>query len=757
MALALSAGAALAWGQEAAKPSAPLPFPKPSAEALQFFESKVRPVLVQQCGACHGEKSARGGLRLDLYAALLKGGESGPAIQPGDPDKSPLIQVLRYDGPVKMPPQGKLRAQQIEDLTAWVRMGAPWPEEKGKGQDAARGHAAPSGPHWAFQPVKPPAIPAFPKAKALVRNPIDAFIRQQLTSKGIQPAPRATKRELIRRLYFDLIGLPPAAEEVDRFTADTDPLAYEKLVDQLLARPQFGERWGRHWLDVVRYGQTNGYERDDEKMHSWRYRDYVIQSFNADKPYDQFLKEQLAGDELDTVTDHSLIATGFYRIGVWDDEPDDAKQAEFDNLDDVLSTATQAMLGLTVGCARCHDHKFDPVSQEEYYGLLSFMRNVRRYANVDPAKDRDPAIFHKLTDGTETLAVKETGTAPLKTTILIRGNAATPGPEVQPRFLSALRGGKPWLPELPPSGTNGKTTGRRRVLAEWIASRENPLTARVMVNRVWSHLFGRGLVESANDFGRNGEKPTHPELLDHLAGRFSGAWSIKSLIRQIVTSETYRQSSRTANPKGVATDPGNTLLWRQNLRRLQAEAIRDSILATSGKLNLAMGGRGIFPKLPPEVLSTQSRPGSGWDQNLSEVVRSRRSVYVFVKWTLGVRFLEVFDATTPDSSVAKRPTPTIAPQALVMLNSAFMDEQSEAFAVRLLKEAGPDLDQQVQRAFRVALGRQPTAREAQVGRDYITRQLQLVSPGPSPEPAQRKALAAFCKVVLNLNEFVYVD
>jgi mono/diheme cytochrome c family protein len=790
LSLTLTGGTVLAWAQAPVPAVGPKSVPQGAArpeaqrEGERFFEAKIRPIFAQQCQTCHGEKVQKGGLRLDVAAAFRKGGDSGPAVIAGDPDKSPLLHALRYDGPVRMPPQGKLKPQQLEDVATWIRMGAPWPEYRGQGTGAGEQGKTPEkaqGPFWSFVPVKAQRVPAV-KNKAWVKSPIDAFVLAKLEAKGLQPSPQASKRELIRRAYFDLVGLPPSPEDVERFLNDASPDAYEKLIDKLLAMPQFGERWGRHWLDVVRYAQTNGYERDDEKPEAWRYRDYVIQSLNADKPYDQFIKEQLAGDELSPVTDASITATGFYRIGVWDDEPDDLKQAEFDNLDDMLSTTSTAFMGLTVGCARCHDHKFDPIAQDDYYSLLAFIRNVKRYEVPDP-KVANPPIFVKLSNGERSLAISEYGATPKKTQILIRGNAATPAGDVVPHFVTALCGSKEAAtPKLPEPAPNSATTGRRRVLADWIASPAHPLTSRVMVNRIWQHLFGHGLVATPNDFGHTGLTPTHPELLDWLAGAFvsgegrgeggegrsaallprssslstSGAWSIKRMIRRIMLSSTYRQSSRIRNARAVTVDPANQLLWRQNLRRLEAEAIRDSILATSGKLNLKMGGQGIYPVLPPEVLSTQSRPGNGWGKS-SEEERGRRSVYIFSKRTLGVPFLESFDATTPDSPVGARPVTTIAPQALILLNSAFMDEQSSAFAARLLKEDHPHAAAQVTRAYRLALGRQPTPREAAIARAYLDRQLQACGDQmPKPE-AERRALTAFCKVVLNLNEFIYID
>jgi len=761
--LTLCSGAGLGWAKDAA-PGGKSPATVPSAppaqsEGTRFFESRIRPLLIQQCQACHGDKLQKGGLRLDTSAGLNKGGETGAVVVAGDPAKSALIQAVHYTGPVKMPPAGKLKSQQIADLTAWIQMGAPWGFEASKPTgkpavstaDAERAQLEARRAHWSFQPVhsqQPPSV----RDRVWGQRPIDAFVLSRLEAKGLKPSAPAAKRELIRRAYFDVIGLPPSPEDVDRFLTDSSPDAYERLLDRLLAMPQFGERWGRHWLDVVRYAQTNGYERDDEKPHAWRFRDYVIKSFNDDKPYDLFIKEQIAGDELDQASDESISATAFYRLGVWDDEPDDPVQAEFDNLDDVLATTGQAFMGLTIGCARCHDHKFDPVAQQEYYSLLAFMRNVKRYVKHDD-KAADGTIFATLKDGGKTLAVHEYGVTPLKTQILIRGNAETPGAEVQPGFVRAL-GGVKTAPTMPEKSANGRTTGRRRVLAEWIASPEHPTTSRVMVNRIWQHLFGRGIVSTPNDLGHTGVAPTHPELLDYLASDFTrSGWRVKRMIKEIMLSATYRQSSRSVHGKSGKVDPANSLLWRQNLRRLEAEAIRDNILATSGKLNLQMGGRGIFPVLAPEVLSTQSRPGAGWGTS-TEPERGRRSVYIFMKRTLGVPFLETFDATTPDSPVGARAVTTIAPQALVLLNSTFMDEQAAAFAERLSAAHPKDTEAQIRLAFRLALARQPTDGELGIARTYLARQRATTA---NTEVAERKALGAFCKLVLNLNEFIYID
>jgi hypothetical protein len=684
----------------------------------------------------------------------LQGGASGPAIVPGNPKESLLIRAVNYQD-LEMPPGKKLAKKDVALLEEWVRIGAPWPGSA----PAAGAGPRPSGLQvtdqdrrsWAFQPVRRPAVPRL--AAGQPANPIDAFVLEKLKTRGLALSPPAPRRELIRRAYFDLIGLPPSPEAVDAFVADPAPDAYERLLDRLLAMPQYGERWGRHWLDVVRFAQTTGYERDDEKPDAWRYRDYVIKALNEDRPYDQFVREQLAGDELDAVTDDSLTATAFFRLGVWDDEPDDARQAEFDDLDDMLSVTASTFMGITLGCARCHDHKFDPIPQEDYYSMLAFLRNIRPYSK--PGKGAEKANFLKLKAGGQTLAVQEFGSAPKATHVLLRGSAATPGKEVQPRFVQVLCPSAEAAAAMPGAAPTAKTTGRRRVLAEWVASPQNPLTARVIANRLWHYHFGRGIVATPSDFGKTGVGPTHPDLLDWLAAEtVAGGWRLKRMHKLIMTSRAYTQSSRAHNTRAETVDPGNGLLWRQNLRRLEAEAIRDNILAASGRLNLKMGGRGIFPTLAKEVLETQSRPGYGWGKSSKEE-ECRRSVYIFVKRTLGVPFLETFDEASPDTPTAARPTTTIAPQALILLNSKFLDEQGRALAGRLIGEGGSNPAANIERLFRLALGRSPDMDEARIARAYLERtQQELKLPA---ENSYREALTMLCKVVLNLNEMVYVD
>jgi mono/diheme cytochrome c family protein len=817
---------------EAAEPEKAAP---PSPEAMRFFESKVRPLLVENCYKCHGPDKQKGELRVDSRTALLEGGDQGPAIVPGQPDKSLLVKAVRHESAdLKMPPSKKLTREQIDDLAKWVQMGAPWPG--GDAPVVTRKSEKPitdkDRAHWAFQPIRRPAVPAIRNPAFPIRNPIDAFILARLEAKGLTPNPPATPRELVRRLYYDLTGLPPTPEEVEAFVNDPSPEAYEKLVDRLLASPQHGEKWARHWLDLVRFAETNSYERDNPKPNAWRYRDYVIRAFNEDRPYDRFIREQLAGDELGT-TD-GFIATGYYRLGIWDDEPTDRELARFDGLDDIVATTGQVFLGLTLDCARCHDHKIDPIPQKDYYRLLAFFNNINHYRNGGPTDEvplftdtaskeayeaRVRALeqrrgelqaavttfedeFRKLyqqvhgqeltgpdvpklarTDGAKllgkerydryaeqrrellelqkqkvaaemALCVTERGSQAPDTFVLLRGNPHVKGEKVQPGFPQVLGVPDPVLPTPPPGA---KTSGRRLVLANWIASPDNPLTARVMVNRLWQHHFGRGIVRSPNNFGLQGDRPTHPELLDWLAAEFinpasggkSSAWSMKHMHRLIVTSSAYRLSSR-GNPTALAADPINDLFWRFDMRRLTAEEIRDTILAVSGVLNPKMYGPSIYVDIPREVLAGQSMPGKGWGKSPPEE-QNRRSIYIHVKRSLLTPILEVFDLAETDRSSPVRFTTTQPTQALAMLNSDFLNQQAGVLAQRLRREAGDDVSRQVRRALQLTLVRPPSEAEVRRGVHLIARL--RGEPGTSPEVA----LKNFCLMVLNLNEFVYLD
>ena len=666
--------------------------------------------------------------------------------------------------------------------------------------------------YWAFQPATRPAIPTSGRPASVGTHPVDAFVSAKLLEKKLSMNRAATPRELVRRAYFDLLGIPPTPEEVAAFEKDPSDKAWVELVDRLLASPHYGERWGRHWLDLVRYAESNGYERDGPKPNAWRYRDYVIEAFNADKPYDQFIREQLAGDE---IADEQLasvagskewrdaiIATGFYRLHVWDDEPDSTVKAEFDDLDDIMVTTGTAFLGLTIGCARCHDHKYDPISTADYYSMLSFVRSIDGYGqhhtggggrgtgkiqrplvsaaevakweaektarvkeaeqrlaqasdaetrkrlerDLKKAKDAAPPFDYALT-------IAENGSKAKATRILARGDVFTPKGEVDPAFPVVL--GQP-LPKFSQRASEAKSTGRRRVLADWIASAPNPLTARVMVNRIWQKHFGVGIVPTPDDFGQTGERPTNQPLLDYLASDFvASGWSVKQMHRLIMTSRAYRMSSRADNRKALAVDEANTLLWRQNLRRVEAEVVRDTMLAVTGTLNPKRGGPSVFPTLPKEVHGTQDSSGKGWADSSAEE-QNRRSVYLVVKRALKVPLLECLDFANSASPVAVRPTTTTAPQALMLLNDSFVQTQGSALAERIRREAGEISERQIARAFQLVLQREPTRAEVKAALALLADQRKRALAEGAKEP-ERVALNSFCRGLLNLNEMIYVD
>jgi cytochrome c553 len=740
--------------------------PAPPSSAARFFETRVRPVLANNCFRCHGEKKQKGKLRLDSLAAILGGGEQGPAVVPGRPEKSLLLRAVSHEDPdFKMPPGKKLPREQIADLAAWVKMGVPWPGADPSAAVPARKTemrvTAKDRAHWSFQPVRRPAVPAV-MDRTWVRNPIDAFILAGLEARGLRPNGPASRHELVRRLYYDLTGLPPTPPEVEDFVNDPAPGAYEALVERLLRSPRHGEKWARFWLDLVRFAETNSYERDDPKLNAWRYRDYVIRAFNEDRPFDRFIREQLAGDELPDADADSLIATGYYRLGIWDDEPSDPLQARYDGLDDIVATTGQVFLGLTVDCARCHDHKIDPIPQKDYYRLLAFFHNVNHYRNGGPTDEvrlvtgpsgRRSFEYLKVgprrekAAGDMALCVTEAGARGPDTFVLIRGNANVRGDRVEPAFPLVLGGGTPKIAQPSPGA---RSCGRRRALADWIASADNPLTARVIVNRIWQQHFGRGIVRTPSDFGLQGARPTHPELLDWLASDFvRHGWSLRHLHRLIVTSSAYRMSSR-AEPKALAADPANDLFWRFDMRRLTGEEIRDSTLAVSGSLNLKMYGPGVYPEIPKDVLAGQSVPGRGWGKSpLAE--QDRRSVYVHVKRSLLLPILEAFDLPETDRSSPTRFSTTQPTQALGMLNGDFLNQQAARLAARLRREVGADVGACVRRALYLATARPPSAEEVRRGVQLV--QALRAEDGVSEE----QALTYYCLVVLNLNEFVYLD
>ena len=1024
------------------------------------FQDQIKPLLDQKCISCHGPDKQKGGLRLDSRAAALKGGEHGPALVPGDGQKSLLLQAVRHaTKDLAMPPKEKLPAKDVAALEAWVKAGAPWPEPvavlfedepeflaaltSGNGKarlvtdDVFRGKAAlgvtplqreaPKIPGWNFEvreqpapgqvrfmrfawkkrgggsvmfelarsgawpdakdpkgryvagpnttgwaaisvadaaptawtvvtvdlwkdlgnctltglaptcdkgdeaffdsvilgpdvasldayapgngqlalkaatPPKPlgdawtdpenpirkiwrgerldlwslkapvrSAPPSIGNRQSAITNPIDHFLLAKLAEKKLAFSPEADPRTLIRRLYFDLIGLPPTPEEVQSFVADKTTGSYERLVDKLLGSPNYGERWARHWLDVVRYADTNGHERDEFRPEMWRYRDYVVRSLNADKPYDRFIREQIAGDELlsgppKTASDaDALIATGFLRLGTYDSTAsifqEDRKQRN-DLMADLVNTTGSAFLGLTFSCCNCHDHKYDPLTQADHFRFRAFFAAVKsrddlpidlspeqeaiknHNATVDkqaaeaakavdealsPARQklRDERIAKlpadiqellkiddakrddatkkqlaphldklKVSDKDALAALDEAGkklhaeaTAKVDalkkqkraftvamavtdgnaepTKLFYQGDFTEPRDEVQPGFLSVLDP-NPAKVKPAPAGT----TGRRLALAEWIASPTNPFTARVLVNRLWQHHFGAGLFANPNDLGYAGPKPTHPELLDWLATEFvARGWSVKAMHRLMVMSQAYRQMSnvelRMSNTAADrltrhsqlairnSSDPDNKLLWRQNPRRLDAETMRDTLLAVSGKLRPYAGGKPLWPPLPEEILKAQ--PGvleglegkdggrrQGWYADKEDDC-DVRSLYLIQKRCVPLPFLQVFDLPDTASSCARRDVTTVAPQALNLLNSDFSQRAAKALAARVTAEAGDEVPRQIERAVWLALGRAATANERQQATTFLARH-------------GKTALPEFCRALLNVNEFVYVD
>ncbi|MBI3463138.1 MAG: DUF1553 domain-containing protein [Planctomycetes bacterium] len=644
--------------------------------------------------------------------------------------------------------------------------------------------------HWSLQPRGNPQPPAFsdPADQAWTRTAIDGFILAKLKQAGLRPAAEADRRTLIRRLSFDLTGLPPTPDEVTAFIADPAGDAYERLMDRLLASPRYGERWGQHWLDVVRFAETEGFEYDRHLPDGWRYRDYVINAFNADKPYDRFLLEQLAGDELDSQDQELLIAAGFHRLGPVRRNAGNQQVASSrgEVLTEMTNVVGTALLGLTVGCARCHDHMFDPILQKDYYRLQAFFaathednRSLAPNADETAWKTQTDRIMAEI-DGLkeqlsglsgETRAPLEAKLAeaesrlplPLPTIVTVRNNPdertqihvltrgdwSRPGEAVGPRVLGVL------LPESAPELTADIEQPRTR-LAQWIVDPANPLTARVIVNRIWHYHFGRGLVNTPNDFGRNGGAPSHPELLDWLANQFvAGGWSIKKLHRLMLLSNTYQQSSNpqpsTLNPQPFSNpqsaicnpqsvDPENRRLWRFNRRRLEAEELRDAMLAVSGRLNLKTGGPSVIVPVEQDLIDLLYKPAQ-WAVTPDPTEHNRRSVYLLAKRNLRLPFMETFDQPDLQISCARRESSTHPPQALELLNGRLSNELAEAFAARLLREAGTEPAKQVELAFALAAGRSPTERERGLAVGFLREQ----------------SLREFALAVLNLNAFLYVE
>ncbi|MEL7497996.1 MAG: PSD1 and planctomycete cytochrome C domain-containing protein [Planctomycetota bacterium] len=804
-------------------------------EAIAFYNTKVKPILKANCFECHADdpEDLQGSFAITSHASIMRGGDSGPAVNPKQLRESILIRAINYDQ-YEMPPSGQLSKEEIGIMTRWVKLGMPFDpaDEKDLTADLESHSTVPqvnaeTKKFWSFQIVTRPDVPDVDPKQAWVKNPIDHFVLKRLEASSLSPAPQASKATLIRRVYYDLTGLPPSPEQVEAFINDPDPQAYSKLVDQLLASPHYGEKWGRHWLDLVRYAESNSFERDGTKPFVWRYRDYVIRAFNDDKPYDQFLLEQLAGDELENVTNESIIATGYYRLGAWDDEPADPKLARYDDLDDIVATTSQTIMGLTVNCARCHDHKIDPIPQKDYYRLAAMFENIRRYGvrsdesvfdasvktlsgdateeqkqtyaanlrRVDQSIDKIVALVKPDFESVEhedfqyemnqlaivkkrvgkqitqkqfnrfrslhnerkkliesppgsirVLCVKERGAKADKSFVRIRGNPHVVGDEVEPGFISVL---SPPEPVVRP--VNDQSIGRRLTVAKWLVDPSHPLTARVMANRIWQFHFGRGIVRTTSDFGFQGSRPTHPELLDWLASEFvARKWSIKSMHRLMMNSAAYQMSSR-FDESAFGKDPSNDLFWRFDLRRLTAEEIRDSILEVTGQLNREkMYGPSIFPTMPAEVLAGQSRPGKGWGRSSDEDKR-RRSVYVHIKRSLGLPILSVHDSADTDNTCPVRFITTQSTQALGMMNSEFTNDQARKFAVDIEAKNLDSIEAKVTAILRRVMQRQPTSSE-------VARGLKLIEQWRTEDKVSAKqALEYYCLLALNLNEFIYVD
>lgn len=779
-------------------------------EQIAFFEQKIRPVLVERCYECHSADAAKlkGGLLLDSQAGLLKGGDSGPALTPGDPEASLLITALRHANPdLSMPPRQKLSDLEIAAFEEWIRMGAPDPRTDdtvavARAREAINWEQAREW--WSFRPVQKPALPAV-KTSGWPTTDLDRFILARLEQEGLTPSADADRRTLIRRVTFDLVGLPPSPDEVDSFLADRSPDAFLRVIDRLLASPAYGERWGRHWLDVVRYADSAGDNSDFPIPQMYRYRDWVIRAFNRDLPYDDFVREQLAGDLLPASDSEEaqsrLIATGYLanarRFG---SRVEDYPQHL--TIEDTIDNLGRTFLGLTVNCARCHDHKFDPISAADYYGLYGIFHSTRypwpgieleqrqrdlvplvppeRLAEVEAIKKNRDQEQQRLESVVKELknslkdqkdeekkaaeaalkeaekAVREHVAQPLPyelayavaeaakredVPIQMKGDPAKPGEVVRRRFLTVLKG------EEVPASESG--SGRRQ-LAEWIVDQSNPLTARVMVNRIWLHHFGQGLVPTPNDFGRQGKPPSHPELLDWLAGEFmESGWSIKALHRLVLQSRTYQLSSR-PTPAAAARDPNNEWLSYYPPRRLEAEALRDTLLVLGENLDTSPAGPHPFPP-EWEWKFTQHHP-------FKAVYDSRhRSVYLMTQRIQRHPYLAIFDGADPAASTPVRLASTTPLQALYLLNDAFVHEQSRRFAARLMREAGDDRTR-MDRAYQLALGRPPEADELDDGQEFLRAVRSRLEAGEEkPANVEEPSWQAFTRVLFRLNEFVYVD
>jgi hypothetical protein len=711
--------------------------PSVSEEDAVFFERSVRPLLAERCWECHAGDAPEAGLRLDSWDAMVGGGDSGPAVMPGKPGESLLVTAIHYSGQPQMPPDGKLRPEEIDILVKWIDRGAPWPKSPGPSRAAKPGFeiTPEDRAFWSFQPIADPPVPGVDN-ESWPQTTIDTFILARLEEVGLAPSPPADKRTLIRRATFDLTGLPPTPEEVAAFLADDSPDAFARVVDRLLASPHYGERWARHWLDVARYGEDQAHTFEARLYtQGFRYRDWVVNALNEDMPYDEFLCAQIAAD-IDGGSDASnenLPALGFFATGpiYYGD------RRKLDQFDDRIDTLTRGLLGLTVACARCHDHKFDPISTADYYALAGVVAStdyvvvplVSEEEAEKAVKDEDHRLKKKKEKKKKNApppyphvhAIREA--EPRNLQVHLRGNPETLGAEMPRRFLSILSPN----PSEPQPFTEG--SGRKE-LAEKITCRENPLTARVMVNRVWKHHFGQGLVRTPSNFGHSGERPTHPELLDHLASRFiASGWSLKALHRAIMLSAVYQQAS-SSDEERAQIDPDNRLLWRMNRRRLEVEAWRDALLAVSGALDASLGG----PSL-----------------DLADADNNRRTLYAKISRHNLDPLLRLFDFPDPNITSDGRPVTTVPLQQLFVLNSPLMVRSAKALAARCCAAADKD-DARVRHAFELLFSRPATDLELQLGLEFIAE-----SDDPTDDDSKLTRWEQYAQALLSTNEFMFVD